>query len=115
MPFTVPMVLPGSAMTRRTDPLPSHRAADTAAKTHTRVADAVLWLLNRYGPLTGQQLNEKYRVRRIDQRWPRVSYDSPRKRAGELAVDGLVVITNAGDPRGTPHIYTPEARDVSGV
>lgn len=111
MPFTVPMVLPGSASTRRTDPLPSHRAADTAARTRTRVADAVLWLLDRYGPLTGQQLNEKYRVRRVDQHWPRAAWDSPRKRSGEMAADGLLHITNQGDPRGTPHIYTlPEEK-----
>jgi len=32
-------------------------------------------------------------------------------RAGELAADGLAVITNLGDPRGTPHIYTlPEEK-----
>ena len=111
MPFTVPMVWPLSPAVRTTDPLSSHRAADTASRTRTRVADAVLWLLDRYGPLTGQQINEKYRVRRIDQHWPRVAWDSPRKRSGEMAADGLLVILNPDDPRGTPHIYTlPEEK-----
>jgi len=105
MPLTIPTVWPLSPAVRSTDPLPSHRAADTASRSRQRVADAVLWLLDRYGPLTGEQLNAKYRYRWRGMGWPQAAYESPRKRAAELVGTYLEVV-NPDDPRGTPHIYT---------
>lgn len=101
-----PRILPDdTARTRRTDPLSSHKAGDRSQTSRSRVRAAVLTLIGSYGPQTGNDLNDLYRQYRPHHGWPTVSYDSPRKRAGELARDRELVVTNADDPRGTPHLY----------
>lgn len=106
MPFTQPILPFGdTARARRSDPLPSHVAADKSAATRGRVAVAVLHLVETYGARTGQELNDLYRANRADMGWPVVAFDSPRKRAGELAAAGDLVVTNPDDPRGTPAVY----------
>lgn len=104
---TVPMIFPDdTARARRNDPLSSSVAADLSAKTRGRVHAAVLWMLDRYGPLTGNELNDHYRWRQRGMGWPVVAYDSPRKRAGELVGRGVVVVNvEALAKRGTPAVY----------
>lgn len=103
--MSVPMIFPSdTARARRTDPLPSHVAADKSAETRGHVHEAVLALISEYGNLNGQQLNELYREVRIFRGWPVVAHESPRKRAAELVGTRLVIV-NEDDPRGTPRIY----------
>lgn len=100
------MIFPGdTARARKTDPLPSHVAADKSAETRGQVHEAVVELLTEYGNLNGQQLNDRYREDRIFRGWPVVAYESPRKRAAELVGTRLIIV-NEDDPRGTPRIYT---------
>jgi hypothetical protein len=94
-----------TARTRGTDPLSSHVGGDVSAANRLAVRDAVMLLLMQEGSLTGQELNDLYELRATRQSWPPVHVDSPRKRAGELAAEGFLVILNADDPRGTPHEY----------
>lgn len=93
-----------SPRARRADPLSSHVAADKSAETRGAVHQAVVELITKCGPLNGREINDKYAAWRYESGWPVVAYDSPRKRAAELAGDRLVVL-NPDDPRGTPHIY----------
>jgi len=95
----------GGPRARLTDPISSHVAADESGKTRQAVADAVVHMLLQRGPLTGRELNEGYTIAHLIYGWPTVAFDSPRKRAGELAREGFIVVLNPDDPRGTPHIY----------
>lgn len=112
MPFTVPIYPLDAARARRLDPLPSHVAADKSASTRGRVAEAVLFLVETYGARNGQELNDLYRKNQAGQGWPIVAFDSPRKRAGELAADDDLIITNPDDPRGTPAVYAVAEADL---
>lgn len=94
-----------TARTRRNDPISSHVGGDVSAANRLAVRDAVMLLLMQEGSLNGQELNDRYELRATRQGWPRVHVDSPRKRAGELAAEGFLIILNAGDPRGTAHEY----------
>jgi hypothetical protein len=94
-----------TARARRDDPLSSHVAADTSARTRNAVRGAVTYLLGIMGPLSGNHLNDWYEAHQSVQGWPTVHFDSPRKRAGEMVKDGLLVVVNPDDPRGTPAIY----------
>jgi len=111
-PKTVPQIFPDdTARTRLTDPLSSHVAADESAATVRDVADAVLQILLVVDCADGQALNILYRELRAARGWRECAYDSPRKRAGELARDGELVVLNADDPRGTPHLYALPSDD----
>jgi hypothetical protein len=66
----------------------------------------VYLLIAQEGSLDGAEINRLYQLRKRRNKWPLdIHFDSPRKRAGELAADGHVVILNLDDPRGTPHVY----------
>lgn len=95
----------GGPRARRTDPTSSHVAADKSGSNLHLVADAVLWLIDHYGPMNGADLNDRYMSMRRTLQWPVVAYESPRKRAGELVHDGLLVVLNPDDVRGVPHVY----------
>lgn len=95
----------GGPRARRTDPTSSHVAADKSGSNLRAVADAVLWLIDHYGPMNGVDLNDRYMSMRRTLQWPVVAYESPRKRAGELVHDGLLVVLNPDDVRGVPHVY----------
>jgi hypothetical protein len=69
------------------------------------VKAAVLALILSHGPLVGSRLNDLYEAGREGAGWPDVHRDSPRKRAGELAADGILRVTNADSPRGHEHEY----------
>lgn len=94
-----------TARARRSDPLPSHVAADKSASSRRIVRDAVLVLLRQEGQLDGSDLNALYAASRGWRGWPVVHFDSPRKRAGELAREGVLEVVNPDDPRGTPAVY----------
>lgn len=112
--MTLQIVMEGdSARTRLTDPLSSHAAGDKSAATRLAVRDAVIVLLAEHGPLNGQQLNDLYELNAARRNWPTVHIDSPRKRAGDLAREGFIVILNADCPRGTAHIYALPAMEVA--
>jgi len=73
-------------MARATDNVMSHRASDRAQVNRRAVLDKVLYLVTTAGPLTGSEINEAYeRLQRRDPSLPKVAWDTPRKRAGELA------------------------------
>lgn len=90
---------------RRADPITSQRAADKSAETRSQVEAAVLFLLGRGAVLTGKKINRLYEVQQVQRGWPEVAWDTPRKRAGDLARDGLLEIVNPGAPRGTEQEY----------
>lgn len=94
-----------SARARRSDPVSSHVAADRSQRSLDSVRRAVLDLVAQLGFANGAELNDMYSLYQGLRGWPRVSWDSPRKRAGELAADGLLEVTNPDCPRGTPRIY----------
>ena len=95
-----------SPRARRNDALSSHVGGDRSAVQKQHVADAVYLLIAQEGALDGAEINRLYQLRKRRNKWPlNIHFDSPRKRAGELAADGLVVILNADAPRGTPHVY----------
>lgn len=89
----LPMILPDdSARSRRSDPTTSHMAADRSAHTLTKLRLAVLALVRQEPLAVGSELNEMYRLRFERNGWPKAAWDSPRKRAGELAEDGLLLV-----------------------
>lgn len=103
--MSVPTIRPDdTARARKTDPLPSHKAADKSAETRGQVHEAVVDILTMHGPMNGQELNEAYAQGRPIHGWPLVAFDSPRKRVAEL-VGTRVHVTNPDDPRGVPAIY----------
>lgn len=91
------------------DPLSSHVAADVADASKPDVKAAVLELVRQYGALTGQELNELYKAKWQANGWPKASFESPRRRAGELQRAGRLRILNHDnwhDGRGEPAQYT---------
>jgi hypothetical protein len=98
---------------RATDPVQSHRAADRSARSRDAVFGEVLRLVHAHGPMTGVELNDLYRGHHPGPGDPlRVAYDSPRKRAAELADRGLLSRVGEGDSAGHADVYlyllTPE-------
>lgn len=87
----------------RNDPETSHRAADRSQKNLHETREAVLKLVAIHEPVTGSGINEQYSVLAGRPGYPDVHPDSPRKRAGELAEDGLLTVTR--DKRGTEGVY----------
>lgn len=80
----------------------SHAAADRSQKTIEDTRTRVLLLIEKYGALTGKGLNRIYTAEGRRHRWVEIDWDSPRKRAGELADDRLLKVTE-GDPAGNGH------------
>ncbi len=105
------MALDGpGAMTRKTDNVMSHHAADRAAVSRHLVLEKVLYLIQSAGPLTGSEINDAYeRLQRHDPSLPRVAYETPRKRAGELAKAQLIEYVTDG-VRGHEGIYRAVSR-----
>lgn len=78
--------------TRRSDPLTSHLAGDKSQPTIAGTKLAVLFLVSQEGSLVGTEINDLFRANYKKRGWKRVSYDSPRKRAGEMVEDGLLTV-----------------------
>jgi len=86
-----PMVLDNdSPRARLTDRVQSHMAADRSQKTVKPTKLAVLRLILQEGELSGSAINELYQARRDQYGWGKVAFDTPRKRAGELAAEGYL-------------------------
>lgn len=92
---------------RRGDPVTSHMAGDRSQSSVTAVKRELLVILRRRGSLTGSEANTLYReaANASDGHLPVVAWDSPRKRLGELARDGLVVPVDEKTPRGTEMVF----------
>jgi hypothetical protein len=95
-------LLPGgdTARTRRTDPATSHRAADVSQETMRLTKVRVLIVVRENGPLVGSEINDLYRFRSARTNWERVAWDTPRKRAGELASDGYLEVVGTRPAAG---------------
>ncbi|HWK19784.1 MAG TPA: hypothetical protein VNR37_03315 [Microbacteriaceae bacterium] len=78
-------------LARPTDPAESHAAALAILPKRKRSQIAVLRLIAELGWIDGQELNREYRERYANTDM-HLSYDSPRKRAGELIEPGLVQV-----------------------
>lgn len=101
-----------TARVRLGDPVSSHVGADRSQRTIAEVKAAVIALIRQEGELSGAELNDLYSLRAARNGWDECAWDSPRKRAGELARERQLAIVNPDCPRGTPHIYTlPEEVD----
>jgi len=75
---------------RRTDRVQSHMAADRSQRSMHATKRAVLTLVLQEAELPGSEINDLYRARRDRHGWGPVAFDTPRKRAGELADDGFL-------------------------
>jgi hypothetical protein len=85
-------------------------AADQSADKLTEVRKNIVYLLELHGPMTGAQLNDLYAFTATRRDWwTKVSHDSPRKRAAEMAADGLLTVTNEEAKRGIGRIYEVSA------
>lgn len=86
---------------RRSDPTTSQRAADATSHGIKATKIRVLQIVLQEERITGSELCDLYDLRRARNGWPELHFDSPRKRAGELAVDGLLEVvgeeTSAGN------------------
>lgn len=81
-----------SPRVRRRDKGTSHAAADASAPAIRQTKFRVLLVVRDNGPICGSEVNDLYRFRGSRQAWARVAWDTPRKRAGELADDGYLDI-----------------------
>ena len=90
---TVPMVLPGSADARVTDPDTSHEARDSITATKAAAScEEVLRILRTHGPLTDEQISGHHRAQWI------VEFSDSRLRTArhELVEAGHVVDAGEG-------------------
>lgn len=76
---------------RLTDPIQSHLAADRSQRTLATVKLRVLRVIAYQDrTVSGNELNDLYRDYAIKNGWELPRFDTPRKRAGELARDGYL-------------------------
>lgn len=92
--------------TRRSDPDTSHIAADVSQLGLKEAKLRVLELVARHQPVAGSHLNDLYRLEGSRLDWKPLAYDSPRKRAGELADDGFLDVVERSTSDGN---HLPEA------
>lgn len=95
------------AHARRADPAASKAAAKSASFSMPLVKRAVLDLLANNEALTGNTINEVYR----SEGYPKCAWDSPRKRAGELLRDGLLVDVSQGGAHEAVYAITDKGRE----
>lgn len=112
---TVPAITTSgdTARTRQSDPVTSHMAADESAKSLGYVKVGVLRIAAGYAyALTGIAFNTVYALRTDAQRggFKRAGWDSPRKRAGELAKDGYLLAEIEPGARESVYSITPKGR-----
>ena len=89
--FDVEELLAGSGpRARATDKLTSHIAADASQPHMKETKRNILRILDDYGSLVGSEINEQYSLYAARLNWRRPAWDTPRKRAGELAIDGFL-------------------------
>ena len=89
---TVPTILGNDApRARATDPAASHAAADYSQRSIHALRRNLITLVDENPGVIGTELNVLYRDSYRARAWKRVADDSPRKRAGEMAIDGLLI------------------------
>lgn len=104
--------LPQIAMTgdhpraRRGDKLTSHAAADASSRHIHETKLRVLHLVNAHVSLTGSQINDLYHANVTKFGWKPLHFDTPRKRAGELAE--LDFLLNAEEQQKAVGNHLPE-------
>lgn len=87
----------------RNHPVQSHMAADRSQRSMQKKKVAVLRLVLQEGELPGAQINDLYLLRSARNSWARIAFDTPRKRAAELAEDGfLLARTQTSDGNHLP-------------
>lgn len=84
------IMLGDSPRARKSDPVTSHIAADASAVHLHETKQRVLQIVDTHGSLVGSEINEQYQLMAARMNWRRVAWDTPRKRAGELAEDGFL-------------------------
>ena len=94
------VMLGDTARTRKTDPHTSHLAGDVSAHGLRDAKTRVLELVSVHAPVTGSELNDLYRLTADRVGWRRLAWDSPRKRASELARDGFLEVVGAQTAAG---------------
>ena len=85
---------PVGPRTGRNHPEVSHQAGDRSQKNIHAVRNNILVLIRENPGINGAELNDLYRDTFKRRNWVRTAYDSPRKRAFEMAEpdSGLVLI-----------------------
>ena len=78
---------------RVTDPPTSHAAADQSQAGITPLRLAVLRIIRMNPGVIGSEVNDLYGLEVARDRAPMAAWDSPRKRAGELADMNLIDVT----------------------
>lgn len=89
---SVPMVYPGSANTRRSDPLTSHEAADSVDEAAS--CAEVRRLLAAHGPLTDEEIAWKHAAP-----LPRPMFSQSRLRTARSELKEAGVVIEAGEGR----------------
>lgn len=104
----VPSIVPDgdTARTRKSDPPTSHVAGDNSQRNLHESKVRILTLVRLHAPVTGRELNELYEVSAARLNWKRIHFDSPRRRAGELARDGFLEVVGTQTAEGN---NSPEA------
>lgn len=89
--FDVEELLAGSGpRARKTDKITSHIAADASQEHMKETKRNILRILKDHGSLVGTEINEQYQLYAARLGWRRPAWDTPRKRSGELALDGFL-------------------------
>ena len=94
------VMLGDTARTRKSDPLTSHLAGDVSAHGLHDAKRRVLELVKLHAPVTGSEVNDLYRLTADRLGWHRLAWDSPRKRASELARDGFLEVVGTQTAAG---------------
>jgi hypothetical protein len=95
-----------SPRARRSDPTTSQHAADATSHGIKATKRRVLELVLQETEITGSELNDLYELRCARNGWPILHVDTPRKRAGELVVDGLLEVVREEQSNGN---HLPES------
>lgn len=108
------------ARTRKSDPVTSHIAADASQRSMHATKRAVLLIVMQEGEIVGSEINRVYLDRKSRYGWGRIAFDTPRKRAGELAEDGFLEVVDQRPAEGnhlpeSTYAITAKGRAVLGV
>lgn len=83
-----------TARVRKSDPLPSHEAADSNT-TRAECEAFVTFLFKKFGPMTDRELARRFFA---DDHHPDADFETPRKRRSDLTKRGQVLATTQTRP-----------------
>ena len=86
---STPLPLFEQAHARKTDPINSHLAAVRVTNLG-RVRDAIIAILEHFGPKSDEEIKELYKIREVTKGYPWASEESLRTRRSELVRMGFV-------------------------